>query len=195
MLFLLLLELTSNDDSSTIKIFHCLHFLILVGVFLITFSETLQFGLYKHSPAADRPTHSIQLVPRNCSLPSRTFRCCSKASWREDCKYTTPRNNNNPICIQACGHCWHQKVYNPHVSNQLNCWKYLKHLVPQQNSRTMGQVPLLPFEPLPLLELHPCRSLKWSTVPRVSVELWLRIYLRFSSALKQLDIKYTYDFN
>jgi len=30
MLFLLLLELALNDDSSTIKIFHCLHFLILV---------------------------------------------------------------------------------------------------------------------------------------------------------------------
>lgn len=117
MLFLLLLELALNDDSSTIKIFHCLHFLILVRVSLITFFETLQFGLYKDSPAADRPTHSIRSVPGNCGLPSRTFRCCSKVSWREDCKYATTRNNNIPICMQGCGHCWHQKVYNPCASN------------------------------------------------------------------------------
>lgn len=44
MLFLLLSELALNDVSSTIKIFHHLHFLILLGVFLIAFFETLPFG-------------------------------------------------------------------------------------------------------------------------------------------------------
>lgn len=39
MLFLLHLELALNDDSSTMKIFHCPHFLILFGIFLLSFPK------------------------------------------------------------------------------------------------------------------------------------------------------------
>lgn len=189
-------ELASSDNSSTIQIFHCLYFLILVGwVFLITFFETSQFGLYKPSPAADRPIHSVWLVWKNCSLLTWTFKCCSKLSWREDYKYTTPRNSNILIHIQWCGHFWRQKVYNPHVSNQLNCWKNLRLLVSQQKIAFDGKGGFVTLGASPTTQASSMQVTKMKHHPQSFCRDMIVHYLTFISALKQMDIKYSCDFN